>query len=124
MQSNIAINFLLFISMETAYWNSWILIEYKMPFYFPTIGQYAGLLEQAGFKVLCMSLFDRMTALKGSNGMEDWIRMFIKQPFEGVPEEEKNSIIRQTVNILKNNLFYDGGWYADYVRIRGKAVKV
>ena len=91
MQSNIAINFLLFISMETAYWNSWILIEYKMPFYFPTIGQYAGLLEQAGFKVLCMSLFDRMTALKGSNGMEDWIRMFIKQPFEGVPEEKKTA---------------------------------
>ena len=56
-----------------------------MPFYFPTIGQYAGLLD----KVLCMSLLDRMTALKGSNGMEDWIRMFIKQPFEGVPEEKK-----------------------------------
>lgn len=98
-------------------------IKYKMPFYFPTIGQYAGLLEQSGFKVLSMSLFDRMTALKGSNGLEDWIKMFIKKPFEGVPEEEKNTIIKQAADILKSNLFHDGVWYADYVRIRGKAMK-
>lgn len=68
-----------------------------MPFYFPTIGQYAGLLERSGFKVLHMSLFDRMTPLKGPNELEDWIKMFIKKTFEDIPEEEKNIIIKQTV---------------------------
>lgn len=96
---------------------------YKMPFYFPTIGQYAGLLEQAGLKVLTMFLFDRMTELNGQNGLEDWINMFVKRPFEGIPEEEKNAIIREAVDTLKGDLFHHGVWYADYVRIRGKAVK-
>lgn len=29
--------------------------EYKMPFYFPSIGEYSPLLEQAGFKDLCIN---------------------------------------------------------------------
>ena len=65
-----------------------------MPFYFPTIGQYAGLLERSGFKVLHMSLFVRMTPLKGPNELADWIKMFIKKPFEDIPEGEKNIIIK------------------------------
>lgn len=97
--------------------------EYNMPFYFPTIGQYASLLEQSGLKVRSMSLFDRMTALNGQNGLEDWIKMFVKKPFEGVPEDEKNTIITQAVDILEKDLFHNGVWYADYVRIRGKAIK-
>ena len=98
-------------------------LDYKMPFFFPTIGQYSALLEQAGFKVTYMVLFDRLTALNGSCGLEDWIKMFVKKPFENIPDPIQDSIIKQTAALLESQLYRDGIWYADYVRIRGKALK-
>ena len=56
--------------------------SYQVPFYFPSIGEYASLLEQAGFEVRYAVLFDRMTELMGEDGMKDWIRMFISTPYE------------------------------------------
>ncbi|HIU47782.1 MAG TPA: methyltransferase domain-containing protein [Candidatus Avimonoglobus intestinipullorum] len=99
-------------------------LVYEMPFYFPTIGEYAGLLEQMGFRVTYMTLFDRMTPLQGENGLEEWIRMFVKQPFEDLAEDEKNSLIRRAAALLQSDLLRESVWYADYVRIRGKAVKL
>ena len=98
-------------------------MEYKMPFYFPSIGEYSSMLERAGFKVRYASLFDRPTALKGENGLRDWINMFINIPFSGVDEKTKSDIIRRAVETLSNELLKDGIWYADYVRLRIKAVK-
>lgn len=96
---------------------------YHMPFYFPTIGEYAAVLEQVGFKVTYTVLFDRITKLNGKDGLADWIKMFIKTPFEGIKREEQEAIIKQAVLRLKKKLYQDGVWYADYVRIRGKAIK-
>ena len=97
---------------------------YKIPFYFPTIGEYATLLENAGFQVKYAVLFDRPTELKGENGMQEWINMFIKTPFIVIPSEhEKKAIIDQAVKELRKDLFINGKWYADYVRIRMKAVR-
>lgn len=51
--------------------------------------------------------------------------MFIKMPFTAVQsEQEKEEIINQAVTELKKDLFIDGKWYADYVRIRMKAVQM
>lgn len=96
-------------------------LEYRIPFYFPSIGEYAPMLERAGFRVEYASLFDRPTELKGDDGLADWIRMFVKVPFEGV--DQKDEIIREAVESLRGELYRDGKWYADYVRIRMKAVK-
>lgn len=97
--------------------------DYKMPFYFPTIGEYASLLEETGFKVVYAVLFDRPTELKGDDGLYDWIDMFIKTPFDGVDKEVRSEIISDAVERLKEKLYRDGKWYSDYVRIRCKAVK-
>ena len=97
--------------------------SYWVPFYFPTIGEYASLLEDAGFTVVFASLFDRMTPLKGENGMADWIRMFVQKPFEGLSVQEESALVEEAVAGLKQKLFHDGTWFADYVRIRCKAVK-
>lgn len=94
--------------------------DYHVPFYFPTIGEYAPLLKTAGFKVIYAVLFDRFTALKGDNGLYDWIQMFVKAPFQQMCKEEKESILPETVADLKENLFYEGIWYADYVRTGAK----
>ena len=98
---------------------------YEMPFYFPTISEYTTLLENTGFRVKYAVLFDRPTELKGSNGLKDWIHMFVKTPFSVIDEEhKKEEIIDKAVEVLQNDLYINGKWYADYVRIRIKAIRL
>lgn len=99
-------------------------LAYELPFYFPTIGEYAPLVEAAGMRVTHALLFDRPTALKGPNGMADWIRMFVQRPFEGMAPELADEIVAAAVASLAGELLRDGTWYADYVRLRMRAVKV
>ncbi|MCH5276518.1 MAG: class I SAM-dependent methyltransferase [Desulfovibrionaceae bacterium] len=98
--------------------------RYEMPFYFPKLGEYASLLESMGFLVKFAVLFDRLTELKGENGLKDWIAMFIKTPFSVVKsEQEKECILSEADEILRNKLFMHGKWHADYVRLRIKAIR-
>lgn len=98
-------------------------LEYKISFFFPTAEEYAALLESAGFKSVSVRLFDRPTPLKGENGLSDWIEMFVKEPFQSITEAQKNEIVTETVNNLRSELYQNGIWIADYVRIRGTAIK-
>ena len=99
--------------------------HYEMPFYFPTIGEYSALLESSGFKVIYAVLFDRPTELKGENGLLDWINMFVKSPFSVVENKnEIDEIKNKAADRLRDVLYKDGKWYADYVRIRMKAVRL
>lgn len=98
---------------------------YKMPFYFPAISEYSTLLEDTGFRVRYAVLFDRPTELKGEDGLKDWIKMFVKTPFSVIGnEDEKDAVIDRAVENLRNVLYRDGKWYADYVRIRMKAIRL
>lgn len=97
---------------------------YRNTFFFPTIGEYAPLLEQHGLRATYAALFDRLTELKGENGLADWMDMFLPQIFEGVSPCIAEEIKREAVQELMPILHRDGTWYADYVRIRIKAVKV
>lgn len=99
-------------------------MKYPRTFYFPTIGEYAPILEKYGFRVEYAVLFDRPTEQKTENGLEDWIRMFVKEPFINLDVELKNEIIQETVKDLRHKLYIDGKWYVDYVRIRIKAKKI
>lgn len=99
--------------------------SYKMPFYFPTIGEYTTLLEQIGFRVKFAVLFDRPTELSGEDGLKDWIKMFLKAPFSVVGnEKERELIMDEAAGRLWSVLYQKGKWYADYVRIRIKAIKI
>ena len=98
---------------------------YEMPFYFPTISEYATLLENTGFRVKYAVLFDRPTELNGESGLKDWINMFVKTPFGIVKaDQEKESIINKAIEVLRNDLFINGKWYADYDRIRMRAIRL
>lgn len=96
--------------------------RYARIFYFPTIGQYAPLIEKSGMRVEYAILFDRPTPQKGT--IKDWIRMFDMKPFEGISEEETESIINDAEERLRELLFAGGIWYVDYVRIRLRARKI
>lgn len=93
-------------------------LTYRRTFFFPSIGDYAPILERCGFRVEYATLFDRPTEQKTANGLADWIHMFVKAPFEGVERTAAEEIIAQTVEELKGELYRDGKWYVDYVRIR------
>lgn len=98
-------------------------LEYQRVFYFPTIGQYAPMLEKTGFKIEYAALFDRPTPQNGPDGLANWIRMFVKKPFEGMEEALKEEILSDTVSGLKKQLYLNGSWIVDYVRIQFRAVR-
>lgn len=98
---------------------------YPRVFYFPTVGEYAPILEGAGLRVTSAWLFDRPTPQKGADGLRDWISMFVKAPFEGMDDALREAIIAEAVEAARPQLQQaDGTWIVDYVRIRIKAVKV
>lgn len=98
-------------------------LEYISPFYFPTVAEYTTILENAGFKIQYLVNFKRPTQLKGENGMKQWLEMFLGIPFRNISQETRDKIITNTTQILKPIQFKDGDWYADYERLRIKAIK-
>lgn len=96
---------------------------YHMPFYFPSIGEYAPLLEKHGLTVDYAALFDRPTKVEGAEGLKNWLGMFVTQPFEGILEKEKQEILQEAEDCLRAGLFDGTDWWIDYVRIRFRAVK-
>lgn len=94
------------------------------PWYFPSIGEYAGLLEKQGFEVGYAVLFDRPTLLEGgSAGMVNWIEMFAGGFLSGLSDDVRSHVIRTVEERLLSVLYRDGNWSADYRRIRIVGVK-
>ncbi|WP_028551191.1 class I SAM-dependent methyltransferase [Paenibacillus sp. UNC451MF] len=97
--------------------------EERNPWYFPTIGEYSALLEQHGFEVRYMELFDRPTELvDGEEGMNHWLHTFAGMFFVGLTEEQKREAYTQCCSILRNDLYNGKFWTADYRRLRFAAV--
>jgi len=92
--------------------------------FYPSVGEYASLLESCGLEVRMAQLFDRPTLLQGSEGMKNWIRQFKWYYYDSLPGERADEALRETVDLLRPSLFRDGEWYADYRRLRIVAVKV
>ncbi|MDQ3394133.1 MAG: methyltransferase domain-containing protein [Bacteroidota bacterium] len=92
--------------------------------YFPSIGEYTPLLEQAGFLVIYAVHFDRPTILSGANGIKDWFRMFGGRLMEDLTATEIELAMEETQKILKPVLYKNGSWEADYSRIRIVALKL
>ncbi len=94
------------------------------PWYFPSIGEYALLLEKQGFDVSYAVLFDRPTLLDGgSAGMVNWIEMFAGGFLSGLSDAVRARAILAVEERLRPTLYRDGHWIADYRRIRVVAVK-
>lgn len=94
------------------------------PWYFRSIGEYASRLETHGFEVRMAELFDRPTTLEhGDDGLREWLDMFGDPVFSPLSEPEKEAVVRDVENALRDELFRDGSWVADYRRLRFVAVK-
>jgi len=92
--------------------------------YYPTIGEYSSLLESAGLRVTFASHFDRPTKLEGGEaGLRNWLSTFADNVVNAVPENKRDEVIGETERELRPRLFRDGSWYADYKRLRIRAVR-
>ena len=95
------------------------------PWYFPSLGTYTTLLEQAGFRVLRATHFDRPTELKDTkHGIRNWLMMFGNPYFAGIPLDIQKEICTNVEDKCKPVCYREGRWYADYVRLRIEARKV
>jgi len=95
----------------------------QFPWYFPSIGEYSSLMEEVGFRVVFAQHFDRPTPLHGENGVKNWIEMFAGSLFNSLTNETKNLIFTNVENNLKNVIYKNGIWFADYKRIRVIGIK-
>lgn len=91
--------------------------------YFPSIAEYANVLEAEGFEVRMAQLFDRATPLEGGQGMENWLRQFKWFYFEALDVSQQQRALQEVVEKTKPALLTEKGWFADYRRLRVVAVK-
>ena len=96
--------------------------DYLNEFYYPTIREHSNVLEDHGFLITYAKLFDRLTEI--DLDLRCWLDMFLKKAFEGITIEDKNEMIYELEEKLRDELFYDDKWHIDYTRIRMRAIKI
>ena len=94
------------------------------PMYFPAVGAYTALLDAAGLEVRSAALFDRPTPLQGETGLRDWVKMFGGWALGAIPEDRREDFLRATEEAARPHLHRDGGWFADYRRLRVTAIRL
>lgn len=95
----------------------------QFPWYFPSIGEYTGLMEKIGFNVTFAQHFNRPTPLEGDMGLRNWMKMFCGNIFENQSEAIQERVMTDVENNLKEALYQNGQWIADYKRLRVIGVK-
>jgi trans-aconitate methyltransferase len=89
------------------------------PWFFPSAGEYATLLENAGFIVNLVTCFDRPTHLQHqAEGIKNWIKQFGQSWLENINEAGRAMILDEAARRLEPVYLKDGEWYADYKRLR------
>lgn len=94
--------------------------ERDWPWYFSSPGQYGAMLEDAGLEVRQLDFFDRPTKLTGSDGLAKWLSTFAGRAIDKLPSE----VMQRAEDLARPALWRDGAWWADYRRLRFRAVKV
>lgn len=90
----------------------------EMPWFFPSVGEYAAVLESAGMEVRAAELFDRPTEVEGENGLEDWLMVFAGSL--GLKPGQRREIAGRALG----RMYRDGRWILDYRRLRMMAVRI
>lgn len=94
------------------------------PWYFPTIGDYAQLLERHGLEVTFAALVDRPTLLNdGDRGLVNWLKMFGGGLLAGLAPDTAEAMLGRVETLLRDQLYDGHQWTADYRRLRLVAVK-
>ncbi len=93
--------------------------SYQNPFFFPTVHEYKSQLVNHGFKVIHIRDFDRPTPLQGGiNGLYNWIRQFFQEDLSHLNQQQQKQVLNKMAVRLKEKLWRDDHWEADYRRLR------
>jgi hypothetical protein len=93
------------------------------PWYFPSIAEFASVLERHGLEATYAALIDRPTPLEGEEGLRNWVRMCGPHWLSRVPEERHEEFFRLVEDHARPMLYQDSRWHADYRRLRVLAQK-
>lgn len=92
------------------------------PWYFPSVEEYRTKLDDNGFDVDSIRLFPRPTPLPSD--VTDWLETFAQPFLAGVPPSDRAGLLGEMRERLEPVLrTADGGWVADYVRLRFAATR-
>jgi trans-aconitate methyltransferase len=96
--------------------------EARVPWYFPTPGDYATRLERAGVRVDSIALIPRPTPLPGD--IVGWLETFALNFFSGFSDEARSDYLHEVQTVIEPQLRdANGTWVADYIRLRFAATK-
>ena len=91
------------------------------PWFFPSVAEYAPILERHGLEVTFAALFDRPTALEGgARGLANWFAMFGGPLHEELRQPAFVELVEQ---FAAPHLLRDGVWFLDHRRLRVVARK-
>ena len=94
----------------------------RVPWYFPTPGDYATRLERAGFRVDSIALIPRPTPLPGD--VIAWLETFAHSFLQGLADDVRSEYLQEVRTALEPQLRDSTGtWVADYVRLRFAATR-
>jgi trans-aconitate methyltransferase len=89
------------------------------PWYYPSIAEYARLLEKQGLEVTYATLFDRPTPLEdGARGLHNWLQMFGGVFLDPLSAEQREQVVAAVEREARPALFHDDHWVMDYRRLR------
>lgn len=87
--------------------------------YYPSVAEYAPLLDQHGLEVQEAVLFERPTKLEDAErGLANWITMFCGFLLERVPEAQHIEFFRAVEHAARPTLWKADHWELDYRRLR------
>lgn len=95
--------------------------SFQNPWYFPCTSEYRDLLEHAGFSVDYIESYERPTPLE--SGMRSWLDLFATRSITGLTPQDRHRFLDRCEELLRQELYDpEAGWWADYVRLRFRAV--
>ena len=87
------------------------------PWYFPSVDEYRPLLEEVGFVVDSIELFERPTPI--DSDIDGWLATFAETFLRQVDTAGQAIVVREVANSLRPHLSDGSGkWTLDYVRLR------
>ena len=95
----------------------------ETPWYFPTVGEYATVLERQGLETRHAWLIDRPTPVQDEDGLEDWLAVFARDFVSSLNLQQKKQVFLTVAEKLRPTNYRDGVWTLDYRRLRVVAVK-
>jgi len=91
------------------------------PWFYPSVGEYAAILERNGLEVRFAALFERPTPLE--KGLIAWYEMFGGRLVEGLVPDRLPEYYRLVEQFASEKLKGQNGWVADYRRLRVVAIR-